>query len=135
MTFLQIFSLKIQQQTKNFWKKHFKIHKIRTEFREPAVLPRIIPLKDVENLLKTIHLQRTMAPTSTQRRNALRDAAVCELLFATGLRVSELCNLSPTDTDLSFGIILIKGKGSKERRIPIGNKDVIRILSEYALEF
>ena len=109
--------------------------KIQTRFREPSVLPRTIPLNDVEALLMTIHEQRIHAGTAVQRRNALRDAAVCELLFATGLRISELCGLTPENVNLASGIILIRGKGSKERRIPIGNKEVIRILSEYAVEF
>ena len=65
----------------------------------------------------------------------LRDAAVTELLFATGMRISELCTLKNDDVNLYDGIILIFGKGSKQRRIQIGNYDVIHILKEYKKEF
>lgn len=52
----------------------------------------------------------------------LRDIAVIEVLFSTGMRISELCSLRPEDVDLRDGVILISGKGSKERRIQIGSQ-------------
>ena len=70
-----------------------------------------------------------------QKRNALRDAAVIELLFASGMRISELCTLKYDDVNLYDGTILIYGKGDKERRIQIGNKSVIQILKEYRSDF
>jgi integrase/recombinase XerD len=54
-----------------------------------------------------------------------------ELLFATGMRVSELCSLEAKDVRLEEGNIYIMGKGSKERVIQIGNKEVLAILQEY----
>ena len=60
-----------------------------------------------------------------------RDAAVIELLFATGIRISELCSLRAADVNLHDGVILIYGKGSKERRLYIGSRAVLRILQEY----
>jgi integrase/recombinase XerC len=49
----------------------------------------------------------------------LRDDAVLELLYGSGLRVSELCGLRPEDLDLPAGAITVWGKGSKQRRVPI----------------
>lgn len=106
-------------------------NKIRVKFREPATLPKTIPLKIIETILSTIYTQRTLASTHYQKRNALRDAAVIELLFATGMRISELCSLKPHDVDLYERTILIYGKGSKERKIQIGNDAVFSILKEY----
>lgn len=106
-------------------------NKIRVKFREPTTLPKTIPLKIIENILSTIYTQRTLASTLYQKRNALRDAAVIELLFATGMRISELCSLKPNDVDLYERTILIYGKGSKERKIQIGNDAVFSILKEY----
>lgn len=68
-------------------------------------------------------------------KNALRDAAVTELLFATGMRISELCALKNDNMNLYDGTILIYGKGDKERRIQIGNESVINILQEYKNTF
>ena len=66
--------------------------KIQIRFREPVILPKTIPLHTIEYLLKVIYSQQTTAKTAYQRKNAVRDAAVCELLFATGMRISELCS-------------------------------------------
>ena len=109
--------------------------KIQVHFREPTILPKIIPLHTVEKFLTTIYTQRDNAKTNYQRRNALRDAAVSELLFATGMRISELCSLKNEDINLYDGSILIYGKGDKERRIHIGNNSVSQIMEEYKIEF
>lgn len=110
-------------------------NKIQIRFREPVILPKTIPLHTVETFLATIYDQRKNAKTDYQKRNALRDAAVAELLFATGMRISELCTLKDCDVNLYDGTILIYGKGDKERRIQIGNESVIHVLEEYRGEF
>jgi integrase/recombinase XerD len=110
-------------------------NKIQVRFREPVILPKTIPLHTVEVFLTTIYNQHTKAKTDYQKKNALRDAAVAELLFATGMRISELCTLKNEDVNLYDGTILIYGKGDKERRIQIGNAAVIHILEEYQNNF
>ena len=100
---------------------------MQIHFREPIKLPKTIPLHTLELFLSTIYDQCEHAPTLYQRRNALRDAAVAELLFSSGMRISELCSLSPDNINLYDGTILIYGKGSKERRIQIGNNEVLDI--------
>lgn len=110
-------------------------NKIHTKFREPVTLPRTIPLHSVELLLATLYHQRGCASTPFEKKCILRDIAVIELLFATGIRISELCSLRTCNVNLSDRVILIYGKGSKERKIQIGNDDVAHILSEYQLEF
>ncbi|MBD5549635.1 MAG: tyrosine-type recombinase/integrase [Lachnospiraceae bacterium] len=109
--------------------------KIRVRFREPVILPKTIPLHTVEKFLSAIYKQYQNADTPYQKRNALRDAAVAELLFATGMRISELCNLKINDVNLYDGIILVYGKGDKERRLQIGNEAVLGILKEYKDNF
>lgn len=110
-------------------------NKIQVKFREPTILPKTIPLNTIETLLSVMYDQRTLAKTTYQKRNALRDVATIELLFATGMRISELCSLKLENVNLSERTILIYGKGAKERRIQIGNEDVLHTLSEYYLEF
>ncbi len=105
--------------------------RLQIRFREPVILPKTIPLHTVETFLSIIYKQREQASSIYQQKNALRDAAVIELLFATGIRISELCSLGVNDINLFDGTVLIYGKGSKERRIQIGNADVIKILKEY----
>lgn len=106
-------------------------NRLQIKFREPVILPKTIPLHIVETFLSTIYTQQCTAKTNYQKKNALRDAAVIELLFATGIRISELCSLGVNDLNLYDGTVLIYGKGSKERKLQIGNDDVIRVLKEY----
>ena len=110
-------------------------NKIQLRFREPVILPKTIPLRTVEMFLSTIYKERKNAKTEYKRKNALRDIAVAELLFSTGIRISELCNLKDSDVNLDDGMLLIYGKGDKERRIQISNADVISILKEYRITF
>ena len=110
-------------------------NKVQIKFREPVILPKTIPLRTVEVFLSTIYKQKRNAKTNYQRNNALRDAAVIELLFATGMRISELCSLRSSDINLHERTVLIYGKGSKERMIQIGSDAVINILVEYQKTF
>lgn len=110
---------------------HNPFSKMLIHFREPALLPKTIPLHTIETFLTIIYRQRETAKTPYQKKNVLRDAAVVEMLFATGMRISELCLLKASDVNLCDGTILIYGKGDKERRIQIGNESVMNILTEY----
>ena len=62
---------------------------------------------------------------------AIRDIAVLETLFSTGVRVSELCKLRGTDVDLVHRHILVMGKGKRERIIPICDQAVLKALKCY----
>lgn len=110
-------------------------NKIQIKFREPVILPKTIPLHTVETFLSAIYRQHSYVKTDYQKQSTLRDIAVIELLFATGIRISELCSLKAADVNLYDKIILIYGKGSKERRVQIGNDDVISVLEEYKKSF
>jgi site-specific recombinase XerD len=59
----------------------------------------------------------------------LRDAAVLELLYGSGLRVAELCGLRDSDVDLSHRMVTVWGKGSRQRRVPIGEPAAVAVLA------
>ncbi|MDR0341735.1 MAG: tyrosine-type recombinase/integrase, partial [Nocardiopsaceae bacterium] len=59
-------------------------------------------------------------PAEPAEAVALRDTAIMELLYATGIRVSELCGLDTGDLDTSRNTIRVLGKGSRERIVPVG---------------
>lgn len=106
--------------------------KIRVKLHEPSLLPRTIPLTSIDILLQHAYQQLASKKESTYEYRAnLRDIAVLELLFATGMRVSELCSLHAEDVNLIEGIIKIYGKGSKERIIQIGNHAVFLAVESY----
>ena len=64
-------------------------------------------------------------------RNLLRDIAVFEVLFSTGVRVSELCKISEKDIDVTGKNLMVNGKGNRERLIPICTKEAVSALKDY----
>lgn len=106
--------------------------KIKVRYKEPELLPRTISIISLQKLLSYVYNRKNcMNNSSYQRKMMCRDIAVLELMFSTGLRVSELCNLKKQDLDLAQGIVKICGKGSKERMIYFANQAVIHALKEY----
>lgn len=106
--------------------------KIKIKFQEPFVLPRVIPLAVIQKIL-TLGYRMKQQPNLSdyQYHVVLRNIAILEMLFATGIRVSELCSLRAADVNLNEGSIKIYGKGSKERIVQIENQSVISSLSAY----
>jgi integrase/recombinase XerD len=77
----------------------------------PAGLPKALDEAEVATLLAAV-----VGETAT----ALRDRAMLEVLYGTGVRISELVGLSLSDVDLESGLLRAFGKGSKERLVPVG---------------
>ncbi len=86
--------------------------------RSGLKLPDVLSVDDVDRILK--------APDITSARG-MRDAAMIELLYAAGLRVSELVRLKVQDVNLEAGFVRVFGKGAKERIVPIGSCARIKI--------
>lgn len=87
-------------------------------------LPKFLSVAEVDKLLA--------APDTTAPRG-LRDRALIEVLYATGLRVSELINLKPQDVNLESSYLTTTGKGRKQRLVPLGDEAaswVVRYLKE-----
>jgi integrase/recombinase XerD len=78
-------------------------------------LPRFLTQEEVERLL---------AAPDTSTPEGVRDRALVELLYATGLRVSELAALTVASVDMDGGVLFCTGKGSKQRRVPVGRSAV-----------
>ena len=89
--------------------------------RQWQTIPKFLNLEDIEKLIG--------APDQS-RPTGLRDRAMLELLYATGLRVSELCKLGKSDIDASLGYVRTTGKGNKQRLIPVG-ESALKALAAY----
>ncbi len=76
-------------------------------------LPTFLEIKEIENLLDAV---------SGNSLREKRDKAILETLYGSGIRVSELMGLNMEDLDLLGGVLRIRGKGKKERMVPIGRK-------------
>ncbi len=79
----------------------------------PATLPRAVPIDELFALLGT---------PDPKTPAGLRDRAILEVLYGGGLRVAELCALSPHDWDPGENVVRVLGKGKKERIVPLGAK-------------
>lgn len=91
----------------------------KTGFRLPAILS----TNDVEELLNYLD------NSNKECSNKLRDKAMLELLYATGMRISEIINLNLSDINLKMEYVKCLGKGGKERIIPVGKKAKEAIIS------
>ncbi len=89
--------------------------------RQWQTIPKFLNLEEIEKILGAIDLSR---PTG------LRDRAMLELLFATGVRVSELCRIPSGDLDAGLGVLRVTGKGNKQRLVPVG-KQALQAIDSY----
>ena len=88
-----------------------------TEFlttpKQWKAIPKFLNSEDIDKLLKAADLDDPLG---------LRNRAMLELLYATGLRVSELCSLEVSDLNLDMGVLRVTGKGNKQRLVPVGRQ-------------
>jgi integrase/recombinase XerD len=88
--------------------------------RQWANLPKYLNLEEINRLAQ--------APDSSSP-TGVRDRAMLELLYATGVRVSELCQLELSDLNLELGILRVMGKGGKQRMVPAGKSALAAVTS------
>ena len=107
--------------------------KMRISIKEPTTLPKTIELKEIVKILKFLYKIKESFNDKDiySYKIIVRNISVIEILFSTGIRVSELCNIKLNDINLQSGIIKIKGKGDKERIIQICDNEVRKVLKEY----
>lgn len=108
---------------------------LRLRLNPPRSLPKLIPPKYIQKLLKELYLRkkrfRKRERSLASYRCLVRDISVIELLFATGIRVTELSFLRLQDLDLENGSVKVKGKGNRDRVVPICHSDSLDVLREY----
>ena len=92
--------------------------------KQEKSLPRFLSVDDMFQLLGGVEIKKSLD---------VRDRAVLEVLYSTGIRVSELVGLNWIDVDTTSGIIRVLGKGAKERIVPIGQV-ALTALAAYAAE-
>lgn len=101
--------------TKNDPTAHLEAHK------PWQTLPHFLSQEEIESLL---------AQPNMESDHGIRDRAMLETLYASGLRVSELIHLKLSDIDLESGVLTCFGKGSKQRKVPLG-RSAISFLNRY----
>ena len=100
----------------NFAVTHDFVKKNPAEFLGTPKLPQNLP-----HFLTQKQMMAILDTPKLADRNGFRDRCILELLYATGVRVSELCSLNVENVDLQAGLVRVFGKGAKERLIPVHN--------------
>jgi integrase/recombinase XerD len=108
--------------------------KLRIKIKTPMVLPSVLTLEEMGRILNSAHtlLRKVPDQRSFGYKVYLLEVAVLETLFATGVRVSEMCQLRLQQVDLEKGRIVVRGKGDKERMIHIGYPPTLVLLRQYS---
>jgi integrase/recombinase XerD len=83
-------------------------------------LERPKPQQSLPKVLSRAQVNQLIASPNPESALYARDVAILELLYASGLRASELCNLKLRDLNASVGVVRVLGKGAKERIVPVG---------------
>ena len=107
--------------------KRFYQYCVRERRMQADPTLKLEPPKRVPRFPKTLSeadVEALLAAPDTQAPLGLRDRAMLELLYATGLRVSELVGLKTFQVSLESGVVRVMGKGSKERLVPLGEEAV-----------
>jgi integrase/recombinase XerD len=86
--------------------------------RQWQTIPKYLNLEEIEKIIQ--------APDRS-RPTGMRDAAMMELLYASGLRVSELCKVGVSDLNLELGVLRTTGKGNKQRLVPVGKSAILAV--------
>lgn len=100
----------------------------KDDFTELASSPKLS--RKLPDVLSSEEVTRLLEAPSMSTPHGLRDRAILELFYSSGLRVSELCSLLLQSVDLDEGFVRVYGKGSKERIAPIGSA-AVRALRDY----
>lgn len=88
------------------------------------------PWQTLPHFLNQEEIESLLAQPKTDSDHGLRDRTMLETLYASGLRVSELTHLKLSDIDLDSGVLTCFGKGSKQRKVPLG-RSAISFLNRY----
>ena len=96
------------------------VRRVRIKLKEPKRLPVVMTKAETGRIFALLNENVQSGKGSTQSHKlAVRNRAVFELLFGTGMRIGELCGLRNCDVDLEHGLVHIIGKGNKERIVDV----------------
>ncbi len=101
---------------------HFLHHEGLIPVDPAAQVEAPMPSRSLPGVLSQAEIERLLAAPDTSTVLGLRDAAMLQLMYSTGLRVSELVGLPLSGLELRAGFLRVRGKGGKERLVPMGER-------------
>jgi integrase/recombinase XerD len=108
-------------------KEHFGATEILQQLERPK------PERSLPKTLSRAQVNQLIFAPNPKSKLYARDVAILELLYASGLRASELCDVKVRDVNATVGVIRVMGKGSKERIVPVG-KSALNAIEGYLTE-
>ena len=112
-------------------KDYSPFNKKKTKIKEPKLLPKTIQKDYIDKIIHLLLKDLKNSKTEFQKKISLRNITLISVMFSTGIRVSELCNIKLKDIDLLEKKLKIFGKGSKERILYLGNSNVVQLCQMY----
>jgi integrase/recombinase XerD len=113
---------------RNFFRFLVREGRIAADPTENARTPK--QWQNIPKLLNLNQINKLLQAPDAARATGLRDRAMLELLYATGLRVSELCRVATSDLNIQLGVLRTMGKGNKQRVVPVG-RSALAAVSAY----
>lgn len=118
-------------ESENEWYNN-PMRRMQIRMREPVRLPTVMTIEEVKSLFDFVYKQRKKCKSDTFSYMMMtRNIAIIELLFASGIRVSELCDLRLCDIDIKQGCVRIIGKGNKERIVDVCQPATLNALKDW----
>lgn len=112
--------------------KQSPMQNLKISTKREKTLPRVITKTDLNKLMDFMHTKRNNSEKNAKSyKQFIRDLCIIELLFSTGMRVSEISNLTNDQINIENEVIHLTGKGNKDRRIPICGDATINVINEY----
>ncbi len=99
------------------------------KFKSEKKLPKTLSIQEVTTILKVLNNSLSSTVSNFHKNICLRDNAIIELLFCTGIRIGELVNITLNDINLDVNTLLINGKGRKQRMLYISSFQVMEKIS------
>lgn len=111
--------------------RHNPMLNLKFRFKKEHRLPKTLQLENIKSLIKlaTEYLDKNLS--AFQRRNAIRDLAIIDILVSTGIRIGELSVMKINDINLDEKTILIHGKGRKERYLYLSSNETLNNLKNW----
>lgn len=110
---------------RNFYQ--FLLREGRVAADPTALLPSPRQWRNLPKYLNAQEIDKLLAAPDPARPEGLRDRGMLHLLYASGLRVSELCSLEISDLNRELGVVRVMGKGRKQRLVPVGKQALLAL--------
>lgn len=113
------------------WIEQSPLHNFGKKFKTAKRIPKTLAVEEIERLLQSPLIDRKQLTTPFRTRLSIRNDAIIDLLFSTGIRIGELAQIHLQDIDLKNQVVVIFGKGRKERLLYLSSSELIGKLNDW----